>query len=107
MGGSAHLNYTAGGLLIAGGAMGFMRAGSMASLAAGSALGGALVAAGVLCTKGRDLQGHSLALAASTCVLAAMGPRYMRSRKFMPAGAAATLGVLTALYNGKKVSDWV
>ena len=107
MGGSAHLNYAAGGLLVAGGMAGYAKSGSVASLAAGSSLGGALVAAGVIITKGKDLEGHALALAASSLVLAAMGSRFMKTGKFMPAGAAAALGGLTAVFNGKKVSDWM
>ena len=107
MGGSAHLNYAAGGVLIAGGLAGYVRAGSIASLAGGGTLGGAMCVAGMMISKGRDLEGHALALSASTVLLATMGQRFFRTGKFMPAGAAASVGALTALYNGKKTVDWM
>ena len=107
MGGSAHLNYAAGGVLIAGGLAGYVRAGSIASLAGGGTLGGAICVAGMMISKGRDLEGHALALIASTVLLASMGQRFFRTGKFMPAGAAASVGALTALYNGKKTVDWM
>ena len=73
----------------------------------GGTIGSALVAAGVVISKGKDLEGHALALAASSLLLAAMGARFAKTGKFMPAGAAASVGALTALYNGKKVGDWM
>ena len=97
MGGSAHLNFTAGGAIILGGVAGYARAGSVMSLAGGGTIGGALVAAGVVISKGKDLEGHALALAASSLLLAAMGARFAKTGKFMPAGAAAGVGALTAL----------
>ena len=94
-------------MLIAGGLAGYVRAGSIASLAGGGTLGGAICVAGMMITKGRDLEGHALALLASTVLLATMGQRFFRTGKFMPAGAAASVGALTALYNGKKTVDWM
>ena len=106
MGGSAHLNYTAGGLVAAGGAAGFARAGSVMSLVGGGACGGLLIGAGYIISTGEDFTGHALGLAGSTVLSASMGARFMNTGKFMPAGVAAALGVVVAVYNAKKAADY-
>jgi len=99
--GSSHLNFTLGGLLIGGGIFGYARAKSVPSLAAGVALGGAFIAAGVT-TATKPFQGHVLALVASVITTAAMGSRLYRTHKVMPAGVVLGLGVIGLLYNGRK-----
>ena len=106
MGGSAHLNYTCGGLCVAGGAAGYARAGSVASLLGGGLAGGLFIVAGVIIAGGEDLKGHLLGCASGTGLAGGMGQRFMKSGKFMPAGATAAMGLVAALYNGKKASDW-
>ena len=106
MGGSAHLNYAAGGLFFAGGVAGYARAASVPSLIGGVVVGATLMGSGYTVSKGNDLEGHALAAVTGWTVTAGMAQRLMATGKFMPAGAAATVGLLTALYNSKKASDW-
>lgn len=106
MGGSAHLNYTAGGLCVAGGLVGYMRAASMASLMGGFGAGFPLFGAGYLISSGSDFEGHALGCAAGSALTGGMGMRFIKSGKFMPAGLVASIGLVTALYNGKKAVDW-
>ena len=106
MGGSAHLNYTTGALSIAGGAAGYLKAGSKASLIGGGTVGLAFLAAGYTIQAGEDLRGHGLGAAAGGVLTAAMGSRFAKSGKIMPAGAAAGMGLLAFVYNAKKYSDW-
>jgi uncharacterized membrane protein (UPF0136 family) len=35
-----------------------------------------------------------------------MGMRFLKSGRFMPAGLVASIGLLAAVYNGKKAMDW-
>ena len=75
MGGSAHLNMSMGALMVVGGAVGYLKAGSLPSLFGGAALGGLLLESGVLIQRGHDRDGHRLALATSTALVAVMGAR--------------------------------
>lgn len=106
MGGSAHLNYTVGGVCIVGGAAGYMKAASTASLAGGMGAGAAFLASGYLIASGSDLEGHALGLVSGSALASGMGSRFAQSGKFMPAGLVASVGLLAALYNGKKTKDW-
>jgi uncharacterized membrane protein (UPF0136 family) len=106
MGGSAHLNYTAGGLIFAGGVAGYAKAGSVPSLIAGVCVGSTLIGAGYMIGKGNDFEGHAVGAAASWAVTAGMGQRFARTGKLMPTGVVATIGLVTALYNSKKAKDW-
>ena len=100
MGGSAHLNMTVGALMVAGGAMGYLKAGSLPSLFGGAAIGGLLLEPGWLIQRGHDRDGHRLALATSTALVAVMCARFARTKKMMPAGI---IGVASAAYDGKKL----
>ena len=102
-----HPNYTAGGLVASGGAFGYYKAGSIPSLLGGLLGGAAFVGAGYIIQKGDDFNGHALGAAAGWGLTLGMGSRGLRSGKFMPAGAAATIGLVAALYNSKKASDWM
>ena len=53
-----------------------------------------------------QLQGHALACGTSLLLAGAMGPRAIKSGKFMPAGAAASIGMVSAAYQGKKAWEW-
>jgi uncharacterized membrane protein (UPF0136 family) len=104
--GSAHLNFTLGGLAIAGGAMGFAKKRSMPSLVAGITFGGLLVGSGVLISKNESFKGHALASGATGIVTAAMAKRFFKTQKFMPAGMVATLGAAGFAYNVQKTIEW-
>jgi uncharacterized membrane protein (UPF0136 family) len=106
MGGSAHLNYAAGGFVCVGGFAGYMKSASTASLAGGLGAGLPLLCAGYLITSGSDFEGHALGCASGSVLAGGMGSRFLRSGKFMPAGMVASVALLTAIYNGKKANDW-
>ncbi len=104
--GSAHLSFTMAGLVGAGGVAGFAKARSVPSLAAGLGCAAVFAASGVLINQGRNTQGHMLALGTSAGLAAAMGPRALKSGKFMPAGMVAALGLVSGLYHAKKTVEW-
>lgn len=104
--GSAHLNFTVGGLVAAGGIMGFAKKGSKASLLAGLTFGGLLIGSGVMISGEHQYEGHALATGASGIMALAMGQRFISSGKFMPAGLVATLGAACCAYNLKKAIEW-
>ena len=104
--GSAHLNFTIGGLIVAGGAMGFFRRGSTMSLVAGLGFGGIMIGSGVLISKGECYDGHRVGAAASGVLTAAMGQRFLASGKFMPSGLVATIGAVGLAYNVQKAIEW-
>ena len=104
--GSAHLNFTLGGIVLVGGAMGYAKKRSVPSLAAGLTFGGLLIGSGILISKNESFQGHALATGVTGIMSAAMAQRYMASKKFMPAGMVATLGAAGFAYNVKKALEW-
>ncbi|CAN5677575.1 hypothetical protein BH11MYX4_BH11MYX4_54420 [soil metagenome] len=81
-----------GVLTIAGGVMGFVKAKSRPSLIAGTISGGLLLAAGYLVgTSGR--LGLLLGLGVSAALAARFVTTYRKSKKVMPAGVMAVLGI--------------
>lgn len=105
--GSAHVNLSLGGLVIAGGAMGFVRKGSKASLIAGLAFGSLLLGSGYMIAKTDNIyEGHLLGAGTTGLMAAAMGQRYMGTGKFMPAGLVAVLGAGACAYNIHKAREW-
>ena len=105
--GSAHVNLSLGGLVMLGGAIGYVKKGSTPSLIAGVTFGSLLVGSGYLIAK-TDLQyqGHSLATASSGLMALGMAYRYMNTTKFMPSGMVAVLGAAACAYNLKKALEW-
>ena len=85
----------AAALVAAGGGMAYKKKGSRASLEAGAALGGVLLAAASLQT-GAATQGAGLILAllCSSALAAYMGKGFARSKKAWPHGALAGFGLL-------------
>jgi uncharacterized membrane protein (UPF0136 family) len=105
--GSAHLNLTLGGLVMAGGAAGYMRKGSKVSLLAGMAFGGMFLGAGYAIAKTDNVyEAHVVATTASGVMGLAMGQRYLKTQKFMPAGLVAAIGVAACAYNYTKAVEW-
>ncbi|KAL6777845.1 hypothetical protein ACKKBG_A15895 [Auxenochlorella protothecoides x Auxenochlorella symbiontica] len=105
--GSSHLSYTMAGLTALGGVMGFARTASTPSLVAGVAIGGLFAYGGYLIQIGRSDRGHQVSLAASLVLLGAMGPRYLRTRKAMPAGVMSVAAIASAVYQGRKTWEWL
>ena len=96
-----------GGLVLVGGAMGYLRKGSMISLVAGVTCGGLLIGSGVLITNGESFKGHGLAAGCTGLMTVAMGQRFLSTGKFMPAGMVASLGAVGLAYNVKKAIEWM
>jgi uncharacterized membrane protein (UPF0136 family) len=51
-------------------------------------------------------QGHAVALGASSVLAAGMGHRAIKTKKAMPAGVIAGVGLLSAIYHAKKTVEW-
>jgi uncharacterized membrane protein (UPF0136 family) len=60
----------------------------------------------MLINSGQHKEGHALALVSSVLLLGGMGPRAIKTGKFMPAGLVAALGGASAVYQAKKVQEW-
>lgn len=95
-----------GALTIAGGVMGFVKAGSNASLIAGGVSGALLLGAGYLVASGKGQPGLILGLVVSIALAGRFVPGFLSSHKFMPGGMMALLSivgiVMTALSLLKK-----
>eukprot|EP01113_Clastostelium_recurvatum_P017224 TRINITY_DN2015_c0_g1_i1.p1 TRINITY_DN2015_c0_g1~~TRINITY_DN2015_c0_g1_i1.p1 ORF type:complete len:122 (-),score=24.56 TRINITY_DN2015_c0_g1_i1:62-373(-) len=88
-----------------GGAMGYAKSRSTASLVAGVASGSLFALSGYLIENGRPLYGHELAGVVSVLLTATMGRRALRTGKIMPAGAIAALNLAHAAYQWTKVNQ--
>ncbi|KAF7279978.1 transmembrane protein 14C [Rhynchophorus ferrugineus] len=84
--------YLYAGIVAAGGVIGYAKAGSIPSLAAGLAFGTTL-AVGAYQTS-QDSSNSTIQLGASSILAGLMGYRFYNSRKIMPAGVVALLSVL-------------
>ena len=105
--GSAHLNFSLGGLVALGGAVGYFKKGSVPSLVAGLTFGGLLIGSGVMISQGESYKGHALASGVTGLMTVAMAQRFMTTGKFMPAGMVASLGAVGLAYNIKKTLEWM
>ena len=104
--GSAHPAFGLGALTIIGGAVGYMKKGSKASLGAGVVCGSLLIGSGVLISGENQYEGHLLASGTSSLMTLGMGSRFVKSGKFMPAGLVAVLGAVSCAYHAKKTMEW-
>eukprot|EP00540_Astrosyne_radiata_P002267 CAMPEP_0116865148 /NCGR_PEP_ID=MMETSP0418-20121206/25234_1 /TAXON_ID=1158023 /ORGANISM="Astrosyne radiata, Strain 13vi08-1A" /LENGTH=115 /DNA_ID=CAMNT_0004500483 /DNA_START=118 /DNA_END=465 /DNA_ORIENTATION=+ len=104
--GSAHLNLTFGGLVLLGGAMGYLRKGSQISLLAGLTFGSLLLGSGYMISRDQEYKGHVLATGTSGIMALGMGHRFLTTQKFMPAGLVAVLAAATCAYNANKSMEW-
>jgi uncharacterized membrane protein (UPF0136 family) len=82
-----------GVLTIAGGVIGYLKAGSVASIVAGAITGIALIAAGLLLPGNRELA-LLLGLVTSAILAGQFIPRMLRTRRLMPAGVMSVLSVI-------------
>ena len=104
--GSAHPAFTLGALTILGGAAGYVRKSSKASLIAGLGFGGLLIGSGVLISGENQYEGHALAAVTSGVMGLGMGQRFVKTGKFMPSGLVAVLGSASCAYNVMKAIEW-
>ncbi len=104
--GSAHPAFGLGALTILGGAVGYMKKGSKASLGAGVVCGSLLIGSGMLISGEHQYEGHMLASGTSGLMALGMGQRFMKTGKFMPAGIVAALGAVSCAYHAKKTIEW-
>ncbi|KAI9254827.1 transmembrane protein 14C [Sporodiniella umbellata] len=89
------LGYSYGAIVFAGGLIGFFKAGSVPSLAAGALFGG-LASLGAYQVS-QDAQNVALGLGVSLVLLVVMGARFYRGRKVMPAGLVSLLSLLMVI----------
>src|ERR1044072_9977842 len=82
-----------GALTIAGGVVGYVKAGSVASIIAGSVTGILLLVAAFLLPEHRAI-GLATALIISLLLAAQFAPKFIRTGRVMPAGMMAILSVI-------------
>ncbi|CAD7966623.1 unnamed protein product [Amoebophrya sp. A120] len=104
--GVAHLNITAGTLVAVGGIMGYTRKKSLPSLVAGVLLGAAYYGSAYLVDRVDPVKGFQAGAATSAFLTAAMLPRYLKTKAFMPAGLCALIGVGAGAYNGWQLARY-
>ncbi|KAJ2002345.1 hypothetical protein GGI04_003377, partial [Coemansia thaxteri] len=91
------------GLCAVGGAIGYAKGRSIPSLVAGAGIGAVYFYAGRRIQNNQDY-GHELALAASSLLLFAMGPKALRTRAPVPT-VMSVLGTASAGYYTKKTYE--
>lgn len=104
--GQAHVATTLAVLCIAGGVLGYLKKGSTASLIAGVGVGAGYAASAYLIQNVDAFKGHALAAGTSALLATAMGMRFAKTGKFMPAGLMTGVGVAALTYHGFKVQEW-
>ena len=104
--GASHLNLTAGALVTLGGAMGYAKKKSIPSLAAGVAFGAMYMGSAYLINNGKVKDGFKVGMVGSALLFAAMAPRAIKSKAFMPAGLIATIAGTALVYNGYQWNEW-
>merc|ERR1712060_706518 len=95
-------NVIVGCFLTLGGTMGYARKGSVPSLVGGAGCGAALIGSSVLAPRNPRLA-LILATVISGLLTAGMVPRAIKTKKMMPAGMVALLGIVAFLYNSSKL----
>ena len=82
-----------GVITIAGGIMGYLKAGSVISIMAGAITGILLIVAGVILLSNREL-GLGLGLFTSAILAGQFIPRTLRTRRLVPGGVMSVLSVI-------------
>ncbi|KAI9504448.1 hypothetical protein GGI25_005300 [Coemansia spiralis] len=100
---SQHPAYTMAGICALGGAIGYIKGRSVPSLVAGASIGAIYFYAGQRIQKNEN-HGHDLALAASSFLLFAMGPKALRTRAPVPV-VMSILGIGSTAYYSKKAYE--
>lgn len=88
--------YLVAAVVAAGGVIGFVKAGSKASLIAGVV---SAIVLGYAASRIPDRFGYQLSISYGLLLGVMMGMRFLSSGKFMPAGLVATLSLSLAVYN--------
>ncbi|XP_006021861.1 transmembrane protein 14C [Alligator mississippiensis] len=97
------IGFSYAALIASGGVIGYTKAGSVPSLAAGLLFGG-LAGLGAY-QQSKDPKNVWLSLIASGTLTAVMGMRFYNSRKFMPAGLIAGASILMVGRLGLKMME--
>ena len=104
--GSAHAALSFGCLTIGGGIFGYVKKGSKPSLCAGVVCGSLLVASGMMIAGEKQFEGHSLAAGTSSTMALALGSRFVKTGRFMPAGLISVISVASLAYHTRKALEW-
>ncbi len=83
-------------VVLGGGIIGYTRAGSMASLIAGSAFGLGLLASGLGVLRGKNM-GFIIAPTLTVLLTAYFSYRFVQSGEFMPSGLMGVLGLVALI----------
>lgn len=94
-------------MLLAGGGLAYVRAGSTASLAGASFAAAGYGLGAVQMNRGRVGEGHAIAGVVGLGLAVGMGMRFARSGRFFPPGALAALGGASAAYELNKAWEWL
>mmetsp|Transcript_45994 Transcript_45994/g.75023 ORF Transcript_45994/g.75023 Transcript_45994/m.75023 type:complete len:110 (+) Transcript_45994:48-377(+) len=101
-------SYIRGGIVILGGAIGYLRKKSVPSLIGGTAIGSLMVASGYLIEHaGLPLAGHLLGGGVSLALAGMMGARAVRTGKIMPAGILAGIGAVGVIDHGLRLKSFL
>jgi uncharacterized membrane protein (UPF0136 family) len=98
----AIVTWVFGGLVILGGVIGYAKAKSKTSLISGLAFGVLLLLFGYAIAEGRRI-GLQAGTGISLALAIIMGRRFLATKKFMPAGLVAILGVVVAVVLGMEL----
>jgi uncharacterized membrane protein (UPF0136 family) len=96
-----YISYGYGLAVIAGGLIGYLKAKSVPSLAAGLAFGTAATFGAYQTSQNPN--NYHIGLITSSVLLGVMGSRFYKSRKFMPAGLIASLSLVQFVRLGMKL----
>lgn len=102
----AHANVSMSALCLVGGFIGYHKSKSVPSLVVGSLLSGVYGYSAYEIQQGSMISGHLIGAGASSITAYLFAVRYLRTKKFMPAGLLATSAGFVGTYNLKKYHDW-
>jgi uncharacterized membrane protein (UPF0136 family) len=105
MGGSAHLSFAMGTVVIGAGSYAYIVKKSVPSLYGSLGLGGGFIIGGILIMEGYDIIGHVMSSTASAGLIGFGIGKYITSKKLMPAAPMIALGIVGGVYNLKKTQD--